>query len=277
MAAVGEAPGSAVRVGCIGAGRMARGVLGGLIISGKVPAQNISVSAPSDSNLHYFRDRGCQTSHSNLAVLYEADIVFLATKPHVIPQVLMEIASAITPQQVIVSMAAGLSLRTLEKLVPDGVRILRMCPNLPCVIQEGSVVFSRGSCAGQQEADMLKGLLSVCGMCEEVPESYIDIHTGLSGSGVAYVYLFAEALTEGAVKMGMPSAVSSRIAAQTLLGAAKMILETGEHPAKLRYDVCTPGGTTIHGLHELEKGGLKATVMNAVEAATKRAKELDQQ
>ncbi|XP_073532931.1 pyrroline-5-carboxylate reductase 3 [Phyllobates terribilis] len=273
MAAAG--PGSALRVGCIGAGRMARGVLGGLIISGKVPVQNISVSAPSDSNLQYFRDRGCHTTHSNITVLYEANVVFLATKPHIIPQVLVEISSAVTPGHVIVSMAAGVSLQTLEKLVPNGVRILRMCPNLPCVIQEGAVVFSRGSCAGQEEADMLKDLLSVCGMCEEVPESYMDIHTGISGSGVAYVYLFAEALVEGAVKMGMPSAISSRIAAQTLLGAGKMILETGEHPAKLRYDVCTPGGTTIHGLHELEKGGLKATVMNAVEAATKRARELD--
>lgn len=254
---------------------MARGVLGGLILSGKVPVQHITVSAPSDTNLQYFRDRGCTTTHSNISVLYQSNVVLLATKPHIIPQVLVEISSAVTPDHVIVSMAAGVSLQTLEKLVPPGVRILRMAPNLPCVIQQGAVVFSRGSCAGQEEADMLKDLLSECGMCEEVAESYIDIHTGISGSGVAYVYLFAEGLVEGAVKMGMPSDISTRIAAQTLLGAAKMILESGEHPAKLRYDVCTPGGTTIHGLHELEKGGLKATVMNAVEAATKRARELD--
>ncbi|XP_066438085.1 pyrroline-5-carboxylate reductase 3 isoform X2 [Eleutherodactylus coqui] len=274
MAAV-SAPGSTLRVGCIGAGKMARGVLGGLLLSGKVPAQQMTVSAPSGTNLQYFRAQGCHTTHSNISVLYESNVIFLATKPHVIPQVLVEISSAVTSDHVIVSMAAGVSLQTLEELLPDGVRILRMCPNLPCVIQQGAVVFSRGSCAGPEEADMLKDLLSACGMCEEVPESYMDIHTGISGSGVAYVYLFAEALVDGAVKMGMPSAIASRIAAQTLLGGAKMILETGDHPAKLRSDVCTPGGTTIHALHELEKGGLRATVMNAVEAATKRARELD--
>ncbi|XP_040288597.1 pyrroline-5-carboxylate reductase 3 isoform X2 [Bufo bufo] len=260
MAAAGPVRG--LKVGCIGAGKMAQGVLGGLILGGKVPVQDIT-------------DRGCNTTHSNISVLYEARVLFLATKPHVLPQVLVEIAAALTADHLLVSMAAGVSLQTLEKLVPRGVRILRMCPNLPCVIQEGAMVFSRGPGAGQEEADMLKDLLSGCGMCEEVPESYMDIHTGISGSGVAYVYLFAEALVEGAVKMGMPSAIASRIAAQTLLGAAKMMLETGEHPAKLRSDVCTPGGTTIHGLHELERGALKATVMNAVEAATKRARDLD--
>ncbi|XP_063777204.1 pyrroline-5-carboxylate reductase 3 isoform X1 [Pseudophryne corroboree] len=263
------------RIGCIGAGKMARGVLGGIIAAGKVPVKHITVSAPSDTNLGYFQDQGCNTTHSNVSVLYKCDIIFLATKPHLIPTVMAEISSAVTSNHVIISMAAGVSLQRLEKLSPPGTKILRMSPNLPCLIQEGAVVFSRGSCAEQQEADMLKGLLSECGMCEETPESYIDIHTGLSGSGVAYVYMFAEALADGAVKMGMPSDLSRRIAAQTLLGAAKMILETGDHPAKLRSDVCTPGGTTIHGLHELEKGGLRATVMNAVEAATQRARELD--
>ncbi|XP_068091020.1 pyrroline-5-carboxylate reductase 3 [Hyperolius riggenbachi] len=262
-------------VGCIGAGKMARGVLGGLLLTGKVPAKNITVSAPTDTNLQYFRDNGCNTTHSNSDVLSQCRVIFLATKPHIIPTVLEEMKHAVTPQHVIISMAAGVSIQTLQGLTPAGTKILRMSPNLPCLVQEGMVVICRGTAAGQREVDMLKNLLSVCGMCEETPESYIDIHTGISGSGVAYVYLFAEALADGAVKMGMPSALSNKIAAQTLLGAAKMILQTGEHPAKLRSDVCTPGGTTIHALHELEKGSLRATVMNAVEAATKRARELD--
>ncbi|XP_069813085.1 pyrroline-5-carboxylate reductase 3 isoform X1 [Dendropsophus ebraccatus] len=185
MAAAG--PGNTLKVGCIGAGKMARGVLGGLISSGKVPAPDITVSAPSDSNLHHFRELGCRTTHCNISVVYEARLVFLAAKPHVIPQILVEISSALTGEHVIVSMAAGVSLQTLEKLVPSGARILRICPNLPCVIQQGAVVFSRGSCVGQEEADMLRDLLAECGMCEEVPESYMDIHTGISGSGVAYV------------------------------------------------------------------------------------------
>ncbi|EMP32485.1 Pyrroline-5-carboxylate reductase 3 [Chelonia mydas] len=245
-----------------------------LLLLGKVKAANILASAPSDRNLGAFQDLGCRTTHCNSEVLQHCTLVFLATKPHLLPGVLQEISPAITRDHIIVSVAAGVTLQALQQLLPAGTKVLRVMPNLPCMVQEGAVVFARGSCAGEQEAALLKSLLSACGLCEETPESYIDIHTGVSGSGVAYVYLFAEALAEGAVKMGMPSALANKIAAQTLLGAAKMILETGEHPAKLRSDVCTPGGTTIHALHELEKGALRATVMNAVEVATVRAREL---
>ncbi|XP_009707340.1 PREDICTED: pyrroline-5-carboxylate reductase 3, partial [Cariama cristata] len=164
-------------------------------------------------------------------------------------------------------------------LLPAGTKVLRLMPNLPCVVQAGAMGFARGALGCFLELAPLSHpclfpSFSPPGPREEVPESHINIHTGLSGSGVAYVYLFAEALAEGAVKMGMPGGLASRIAAQTLLGAAKMMLETGEHPAKLRGDVCTPGGTTIHALHQLEKGALRATVMNAVEAATNRACEM---
>ncbi|XP_053571415.1 pyrroline-5-carboxylate reductase 3 [Bombina bombina] len=274
MAAAGEAE---FTVGSIGAGRMAQGVLEGIMLAGKIPAKRIIVSAPTDRNLTKFRERGCHTTHSNVAVPSACKVVFLATKPHLIPKVLREINPSVTPDHVIISMAAGVTLQTLESHLPVGTKVLRMMPNLPCVVQEGAVVFTRGHSAGQEEADMLKSLLSECGLCEETPESYIDIHTGLSGSGVAYVYTFAEALADGAVKMGMPSVLARQIAAQTLLGAAKMILQTGNLPAQLRSDVCTPGGTTIYGLHELEKGGLRATVMNAVEASTQRARDLGKQ
>ncbi|XP_075438115.1 pyrroline-5-carboxylate reductase 3 [Ascaphus truei] len=272
-----SAPETDLRVGFIGAGKMAQGILEGMLLSGKIQAQNVLVSAPTDRNLGKLKGSGCCTTHCNNTVVSDCKVVFLATKPHIIPGVLEEIFSAVTPDHVIISMAAGVPILTLEKLLPVGTKVLRMMPNLPCVVQAGAVVFARGRCAGQQEADVLKGLMSECGLCEETPESYIDIHTGLSGSGVAYVYMFAEALADGAVKMGMPSALANQIAAQTLLGAAKMILQTGDHPAKLRTDVCTPGGTTIYGLHELEKGGLRATVMNAVEAATGRAKDMGKQ
>ncbi|XP_037985471.1 pyrroline-5-carboxylate reductase 3 isoform X2 [Anomalospiza imberbis] len=238
-------------VGFVGAGRMAGGLVRGLLQAGKVPASNVLASAPSDKNLDAWRELGCRTTHCNLEVVHRSTLVFLATKPHILPGVLEEIRPAVGSHHIVVSLVAGVTIQTLQRA--------------------GAMVFSRGSNAGDEEAALLKSLLSSCGLCEEVPESYIDIHTGLSGSGVAYVYLFAEALAEGAVKMGMPGALASRIAAQTLLGAAKMLLETGEHPAKLRGDVCTPGGTTIYALHQLEKGALRATVMDAVEAATNRA------
>ncbi|XP_066481992.1 pyrroline-5-carboxylate reductase 3 [Tiliqua scincoides] len=261
-------------VGFIGAGRMAHAVARGMLLAGEVQAVNILASAPSNRNLDKFQDSGCKTTHCNLEVLKNCTFIFLATKPHILPVVLQEIAPAVTPQHVIISMAAGVTLQTLEELLPIGTKVLRIMPNLPCVVQAGAIILARGTCAREQDVALLKRLLSPCGLCEEAPESYIDIHTGLSGSGVAYVYMFAEALAEGAVKMGMPGTMANKIAAQTLLGAAKVMLETGEHPAVLRSAVCTPGGTTIHALHELEKGALRATVMNAVEAATSRACEL---
>ncbi|XP_019513347.1 PREDICTED: pyrroline-5-carboxylate reductase 3 isoform X2 [Hipposideros armiger] len=242
------------RVGFVGAGRMAEAIAQGLIQAGKVEAQHVLASAPSDRNLCRFRALGCRTTHSNQEVLHSCSLIFLATKPHVLPAVLAEVAPLVTSEHILVSVAAGVSLNTLE--------------------EEGAMVMARGRHAGRSDAELLQTLLEACGQCEEVPEAQVDIHTGLSGSGVAFVCAFSEALAEGAIKMGMPSGLAHRIAAQTLLGTAKMLLQKGQHPAQLRTDVCTPGGTTIYGLHALEQGGLRAATMSAVEAATCRAKEL---
>ncbi|XP_006879310.1 PREDICTED: pyrroline-5-carboxylate reductase 3 [Elephantulus edwardii] len=272
MAAVeGQAP---LRVGFVGAGRMAEAIARGLIRAGKVEAQNVLASAPTDRNLCHFQALGCRTTHANQDVLRSCSLVFLATKPHILPAVLVEVAPVVTAEHILVSVAAGVPLSTLEELLPPSARVLRLSPNLPCVVQEGAMVLARGCRAGSKEAELLQSLLTACGRCDEVPEAYMDVHTGLSGSGVAFVCAFSEALAEGAVKMGMPSHLAHQIAAQTLLGTAKLLLQEGRHPAQLRTDVCTPGGTTIHGLHALERGGLRAATMSAVEAATIRAKEL---
>ncbi|XP_016287550.1 pyrroline-5-carboxylate reductase 3 [Monodelphis domestica] len=270
-------PEGPMQIGFVGAGRMAEAIAMGMIVSGKVEANNILASAPSDKNLWHFQNLGCKITHSNTEVLQNCSIVFFATKPHILPVVLAEISPAVTRKHVIVSVAAGVSLHTLEKLLPPRSRVLRIMPNLPCRVQEGAVVMARGRHAEKCETEYLQKLLSVCGLCEEVPEAYINIHTGLSGSGVAYVCMFSEALAEGAIKLGMPSSLAHQIAAQTLLGAAKLLLQSGQHPAQLRSEVCTPGGTTIYGLHALEQGGLRAAAMNAVEAATRRAQELTKQ
>ncbi|XP_020850772.1 pyrroline-5-carboxylate reductase 3 [Phascolarctos cinereus] len=270
-------PDSPMQIGFVGAGRMAEAIAMGIIVSGKVEANNVMASAPSDKNLWHFQNLGCRTTHSNTEVLQNCNIVFFATKPHILPIVLAEVSPAVTRKHVLVSVAAGVSLHTLEKLLPPKSRVLRIMPNLPCRVQEGAVVMARGRHAEKCETEYLQNLLSVCGLCEEVPEAYINIHTGLSGSGVAYVCMFSEALAEGAIKLGMPSGLAHQIAAQTLLGAAKLLLQSGQHPAQLRSEVCTPGGTTIYGLHALEQGGLRAAAMNAVEAATRRAQELNKQ
>ncbi|KAM9198390.1 pyrroline-5-carboxylate reductase 3 isoform 1-T1 [Dugong dugon] len=270
-AAEGPAP---RRIGFVGAGRMAEAIARGLVRAGKVEAQNVLASAPTNRNLCRFQALGCQTTHTNQEVLQSCSLVFLATKPHILPAVLVEVAPVVTAKHILVSVAAGVPLSTLEELLPPSTRVLRISPNLPCVVQEGAMVLARGRRAGNSEAELLQTLLAACGQCEEVPEAYMDIHTGLGGSGVAFVCAFSEALAEGAIKMGMPSDLAHRIAAQTLLGTAKLLLQEGRHPAQLRTDVCTPGGTTIHGLHALEQGGLRAATMSAVEAATSRAKEL---
>uniref|UniRef100_A0A8D1JXW0 Pyrroline-5-carboxylate reductase n=1 Tax=Sus scrofa TaxID=9823 RepID=A0A8D1JXW0_PIG len=260
------------RVGFVGAGRMAEAIAQGLIRAGKVEAQYVLASAPTDRNLCHFRALGCRTTHSNHEVLQSCSLVIFATKPHVLPAVLAEVAPVVTTEHILVSVAAGVPLSTMEELLPPGARVLRVSPNLPCVVQEGAMVLARGRHAGNSEAELLQTLLEACGQCEEVPEAQVDTHTGLSGSGVAFVCAFSEALAEGAIKMGMPSGLAYRIAAQTLLlpGSPQ------GHPPQgtLRTDVCTPGGTTIYGLHALEQGGLRAAAMSAVEAATRRAKEM---
>ncbi|KAF1385341.1 hypothetical protein PFLUV_G00106720 [Perca fluviatilis] len=232
------------------------------------------VNAPSSRNLGRFQELGIAVTHSNIEVVCGSDVVFVAVKPHLVPLVLNEISLHVTDRHIIVSVAAGVTLATLEELLPENSVAIRLMPNLPCLVQEGALLFARGSHAKQEDGAILRSLLHRCGLVEEGPEAWIDIHTGLSGSGVAFVYLFAEALAEGAVKMGMPSALAHSIASQTVLGAGRLLRESGKHPAQLRSEVCTPGGTTIYGLHTLEQGGVRAATMSAVESATERAREL---
>uniref|UniRef100_A0A4W5KSX0 Pyrroline-5-carboxylate reductase n=1 Tax=Hucho hucho TaxID=62062 RepID=A0A4W5KSX0_9TELE len=265
---------SNLRIGFIGAGNMAYGIAKGVLQSGDVPPTNVKVSAPSARNFGRFQELGVAVTHSNAELVSSCDLVFVAVKPHLITTILSEITDHVTRKHIIVSVAAGVTLATLQGLLPFDAVVLRLMPNLPCLVQQGALLFSRGTRARQEDGDLLRSLLQHCGLVEEGPEAWIDIHTGLSGSGVAFVYLFAEALAEGAVKMGMPSALAHSIAAQTVLGAGQLLRDSGKHPAQLRSEVCTPGGTTIFGLHAMEQGGVRAATITAVETATERAREL---
>ncbi|XP_072552047.1 pyrroline-5-carboxylate reductase 3 [Salminus brasiliensis] len=265
---------SPLQIGFIGAGNMAFAIAQGILKSGDVPSSNVIVSAPSKNNFARFQAMGVAVTHSNEEVVDRSRLVFLAVKPHLVPKVLKGISERVTPQHIVVSIAAGITLAKLEELLPGGSCVMRMMPNLPCMLLEGALLLACGTGASPEVGSQLKSLLSPCGLVEVGPEAWIDVHTGLSGSGVAFVYVFAEALADGAVKMGMPSALAQRIAAQTILGAGRLLRDGGKHPAQLRAEVCTPGGTTIHGLHVLEKGGLRAATMGAVEAATERASEM---
>lgn len=267
---------SQLRIGFVGAGNMAFGIAKGIMSGGNILPTNIKVSAPSNRNLGRFQEMGINITNSNTEVVCGSDIVFVAVKPHLVRGVVNQISEYVTDRHMVVSVAAGVTLATLEELLPENTIVIRLMPNLPCVVQEGALLFARGSHAKPNDAALLRSLLHRCGLVEEGPEAWIDIHTGLSGSGVAFVYLFAEALAEGAVKMGMPSALAHSIASQTVLGAGRLLRDSGKHPAQLRSEVCTPGGTTIYGLHTLEQGGVRASTMSAVESATERARELGQ-
>ena len=203
-----------------------------------------------------------------------ADIVLIAVKPGIVPIAVAEIAPSIDSSKLVVSIAAGVPSAKIESLLPAGVPVVRVMPNTPALVGEGASALAAGSSATQEHLDIVKAMLGAVGKAVVVDEKLIDAVTGLSGSGPAYVYLMIEALSDGGVKAGLPRAVAVELAAQTVLGSAKMVLETGEHPAKLKDDVTTPGGTTIAGLAELERGGVRIALIEAVEAAAKRSREL---
>jgi pyrroline-5-carboxylate reductase len=177
-------------------------------------------------------------------------------------------------QSLLVSVAAGVPISTYTQALGGDVRIVRVMPNTPCLVGVGASGYSLGGGANAGDGQLVRRMLETVGIAVEVPEPLLDAVTGLSGSGPAYVYQMIEALSDGGVRVGLPRHIATQLAAQTLLGAARMVLDTGEHPGALKDAVTSPGGTTIAGLHELEKGGLRAALMNAVVAATERAREL---
>ena len=216
---------------------------------------------------------GCVVADNALEGLAKADIVFLAVKPQIMSTALEGIGDVLAGK-LIVSIAAGLRINTLEGWLPDSCRVVRVMPNTPCLVGAGACGVSRGPAATDEDEAIVVELLESVGVVETVPERLLDAVTGLSGSGPAYVFQMIEALSDGGVKVGLPRATSTRLAAQTLLGAAKMLLETGEHPGALKDAVTSPGGTTIAAIHEMEIGGVRAALMNAVESSTTRSQEL---
>jgi pyrroline-5-carboxylate reductase len=254
---------------------MATAIAQGLINAEFVNRSQITGSDPSSAMRDSFTSAtGAPVVAENLAVLKGSDVVVLAVKPQHMPAVLKEISPGVEPRHLIVSVAAGVPLATMSAGLGQTVRLVRVMPNTPCLVGAGATAFARSPRATADDAALVEQLFSTIGIAMEVSEPLLDAVTGLSGSGPAYIFQIIEALSDGGVRCGLPRTVSTRLAAQTVLGAAKMVLETGEHPGALKDGVASPGGTTIAGLHELERGGLRGTLMNAVEAATNRSHEL---
>lgn len=217
---------------------------------------------------------GTQVAADAASAVRAADVVLIAVKPGIVPAVLAEIAPAVDSTKLVISIAAGVTISKIEALLPSGVPVVRVMPNTPALVGEGASALASGTSAGKAHLAIAKALLDAVGKSFVVDEKLLDAVTGLSGSGPAYVYLIIEALSDGGVKAGLPRAIARDLAAQTVLGSAKMVLETGDHPAKLKDDVTTPGGTTIAGIAELERAGVRSALIDAVEAATERSREL---
>ena len=266
---------STVKVGFIGAGKMAGALANGFLHAGLISAESAIASDPFEGARRSFEtSTGIATTEDNSKVVAKANVVFLAVKPDQVASVLSGIKPAFSPDKLLVSIAAGVALGKLEGNLEPGSRVVRVMPNTPALVGASATGIAPGAHASWEDTELVKRLFEAVGIALEVKESLLDAVTGLSGSGPAYGYLMIEALSDGGVAAGLPRDVATRLAAQTLLGSAKMVLEIGAHPGALKDMVTSPGGTTIEGVHQLEKGGLRATLMNAVRAAAEKSETL---
>ena len=266
------------RIGIIGAGAMGGALAAGLLASG-VSKDAIRAADPDpDRRKSLESSRGIRCVDDNCEVVEQSDLVVLAVKPAHVTGVLRELGGAGNPslaRPLWVSVAAGVSLASLAGELPPGSRLVRSMPNTPALVGEGATAFAANPEATDADRAAARMLFEAVGTVWEAPsEELLDAVTGLSGSGPAYVFLFLEALGDAGVRMGLPREAAHALATQTVLGAARLALETGRHPADLRDQVASPGGTTIAGLERLEAAGFRAALHDAVEAATRRSREL---
>jgi pyrroline-5-carboxylate reductase len=263
-----------VSIGFLGAGKMATALARGVINAGVVSAGDVIASDPIGAAREAFAQAtGARVTERNSEVVAASDVVVIAVKPDQVVGLLGELsADWNTGRHLVVSIAAGVTLARMEAAGPAGLRVIRVMPNTPALVGASASAFAVGSSATRVDAQTVQQFLGSVGIALEVKEKLLDAVTGVSGSGPAYGFLMIEALADGGVAAGLPRDIAQRLAAQTLLGAAKMVLETGQHPGALKDAVCSPGGTTIEAIHALEKGGVRAALIGAVRVAADKAK-----
>lgn len=263
-------------IGFIGGGNMAEAILKGLLAGG-VSAASILVAEPVPSRRDFLASEyGVEPHDENLDIARRADIIILAIKPQVAASALTGLEPAISADKLIISIMAGISTDFIEKTLTNGVRVVRVMPNTPALIQAAATAICPGRKATQQDMEIAREIFSRVGIVVTIPEKQMDAVTGLSGSGPAYVFAFIEALADAGVKNGLTRDIAAQLAVQTVVGAARMAAETGEHPALLREKVTSPGGTTIAALHTLENGRFRGLLMDAVDSACRRSQELSE-
>jgi len=261
-------------VGFIGAGRMAFAMIRGFINQKMVAPQQIIASDIDSRSRDNIRQLGATVTPCNKETAAKSDILFLSVKPQIISRVLSEIKPVLSDRTLVISVAAGVEISTIQGVLGENVRVIRVMPNTPMLIGKGASGFARGPNVTDCDIRVAKGFLDSVGLSMETSEGSLDAVTGVSGSGPAYALMLMEAMADGGVKMGLSRQVAQTLAAQTVAGAAEMFLATRQHPAVMRDEIVSPAGTTSYANHQLEKGGFKNTIINAVEAATLRSIEL---
>ncbi len=261
----------------IGAGAMGAALMRGLITAKVFAPENVIAYDVDAARVQLLAaELGLKTANSLEAACQDADVILAAIKPQIMLAALKPLRDVLGPQHTLISIAPGVSTSQLEVGFSRAVPVLRVMPNTPCLVGEGASAICRGVHATDEHLAMGKRIFGAVGLAVEVEEKLLDVVTGLSGSGPAYVYVFIEALSDAGVRMGLTRDTATRLAAQTVLGAAKMVLETGQHPGALKDQVTSPGGTTISGLHQMERHGVRGAMMDTVQAATQRARELSE-
>jgi len=269
------ATGGTRRWGFIGSGKMATALVKGMLRAGLAPVDAVCASDPLPAARRLLEsETGIAVFDANRPVAERSDVLVLAIKPQSMRQVLDELRPFVTADHLVVSIAAGVTIGSIVERLGPAPRVVRVMPNTPALIGQGASAYALGPQIGREDEAVVSAFLSSVGVAVCVAESLLDAVTGLSGSGPAFVYLMVEALSDGGVCAGLPRDVATLLAAQTVAGAARMVLETGLHPGVLKDQVASPGGTTIAGLHALERGGVRGAIIDAVEAASKRSAEL---
>ena len=261
-----------MKLGFIGCGNMAGAVIGGILKNHVCSAEEIIGSALTESGRKKAEQTyGIRMTADNRQVAQESEIIFLAVKPQYYEEVLNEIKENTSKSKIYVSIAPGKTLEWMESILGEDVKIVRTMPNTPALVGEGMTAVCVNSNVTGQELDAVKQILTACGQVEIISEKLMDVVVGVSGSSPAYVFMFIEAMADAAVADGMPRAQAYRFAAQSVLGSAKMVLDTGIHPGELKDMVCSPGGTTIQAVRVLEEKGLRSAVFEAIDTCIKKA------
>jgi len=277
-ASKGAEAGRAIRVkklALIGAGKLGEGLLSGMLGSQLIPVSHVAVTVAHQPRADYLAEKyGVKAGTVNSEAVRGADLVLVCLKPQQVKGFLHEVKRSLGRNTLIVSAAASVTTALIERELGRQARVVRAMPNTPCLIRHGMIALAKGKHATDDDIALAREIFGSMGRTVVVDEKHMDAITGLSASGPAYVYLIIESLAEGGVKLGLPRELSTELSAQTLLGASALVLQTGEHPAKLKDMVTTPAGCTIDGLLELEEGGLRVTLIKAVVRAAQRARQL---